>query len=154
MIFNDCHQLNQALPKVGRVMAIDVGTKRIGIALSDETRFLATPKLVLQRLSNLKDFAKIQQFAQENNVCAIIIGYPRKLDGSKDEMTDFVERFAKNLDEFLLKKFPILLFDERLSSAEAREINASELSRKNNTFVDDIAASVILQHFLDEIRVC
>jgi RNase H-fold protein (predicted Holliday junction resolvase) len=65
-------------------------------------------------------------------------------------MTEFVQKFAKNLNEFLEDKLPIFLFEERLTSFEARDIAASRLSIKKTKFVDDIAASFILQHFLDE----
>lgn len=152
MIFNNLNQVNQVLPTRGRIIAIDVGTKRIGIALSDVSRFIATPKLILSRQSNQKDFAKIAQIISENEVGAIVIGFPLHLDGSKDEMTEFVERFAKNIDEFLENKFPIFLFEERLTSFEAKQIAASSLSRKKDKFVDDIAASLILQHFLDDLK--
>jgi putative Holliday junction resolvase len=151
MIFTDFNQVNQALPKSGRLIALDLGTKRIGIALSDETRFLATPKLILNRLSNVQDFAKIKNFIAENSVVAIVIGHPFQMDGSPQPMTEFAEKFAKNFDEFLEGKFPIFLFEERLSSSEAREFNSSPLSRKKNKFIDDIAASVILQHFIDSL---
>ncbi|MES2961675.1 MAG: Holliday junction resolvase RuvX [Pseudomonadota bacterium] len=150
MIFNISDQLNQALPAKGRLMALDVGTKRIGIALSDESRFLATPKLIINRLSNQQDFEKIAKFITENQVVAVIVGRPLNMDGSAIPMTEFCERFAQNLDIFLKDKFPIFLFEERLTSFEAREINASGgISRKKDKFIDDIAASIILQHFLD-----
>jgi len=152
MIFNISDQLNQALPAKGRLMALDVGTKRIGIALSDESRFLATPKLIINRLSNQQDFEKIVKFITENQIVAAIIGRPLNMDGSAIPMTEFCERFAQNLDIYLEKKFPIFLFEERLSSFEAREINASGgISRKKDKFIDDIAASIILQHFLDMV---
>ena len=150
MIFNISDQLNQALPAKGRLMALDVGTKRIGIALSDESQFLATPKLIINRLSNQQDFEKIAKFITENQVVAVIVGRPLNMDGSAITMTEFCERFTQNLDIFLEKKFPIFLFEERLSSFEAREINASGgISRKKDKFIDDIAASIILQHFLE-----
>lgn len=152
MIFNNTTQVNQAGDK-GRIIGIDVGTKRIGIAICDSSRFIATPKMVLNRLSNAQDFAKIAQLIKENEIVAIVVGFPTHMDGSDDEMTEFVRRFAKNLDEFLENKFPIFLFEERLTSFEARQINASALSRKKNKFVDDIAASLILQHFIDDLQV-
>jgi putative Holliday junction resolvase len=152
MIFNISDQLNQALPAKGRLMALDVGTRRIGVALSDESRFLATPKLIINRLSNQQDFEKIAKFITENQIVAAIVGRPLNMDGSVIPMTEFCERFAQNLDIYLEKKFPIFLFEERLSSFEAREINASGgISRKKDKFIDDIAASIILQHFLDMI---
>ncbi len=151
MIFNNLSPVNQALPSKGRLMALDVGSKRIGIAISDESRFLATPKLILERLSNQKDFEKIKKFSEENQIVAIVIGRPLAMDGSAIPMTEFSEKFAKNFDDFLENKLPIFLFEERLTSFEARDVNASGVSRKKNKFIDDIAASFILQHFLDEI---
>ena len=149
MIFNDLNQVNQALPVKGRIMALDLGTKRIGIALSDETRFIATPKLVLNRHGNVADFVKIKNFFEENKAVAIVIGRPIQMNGEPHQMTVFAENFAKNFNEFLENKFPLFLFEERLTSFEAKELHASSLSRKKNEFVDDIAASLILQHFLD-----
>lgn len=150
-IFRNSDQLNQALLPKGRLMGLDVGTKRIGLAVSDESRFIATPKLIINRLSNLKDFEKIKKFIEENLIVGIVIGRPVNMDGSQIVMTEFCERFAKNFDDFLGNKFPIFLFEERLSSFSARDANASELSRKKNKFVDDIAASFILQHFLEQL---
>ncbi len=152
MIYSDLNQVNQALPSKGRLMALDLGTKRIGIALSDETRLIATPKLVINRQSNEVDFGKIKNFIAENRVAAIVIGRPIDMDGNRTPMTEFSEKFTKNFDEFLEKNFPIFLFEERLTSFEAKEIDASELSRKKSKFIDDIAASFILQHFLDAIK--
>ena len=149
MIFNDCAQLNQHLPAKGRLLGIDIGTKRIGLALSDETRLIATPKLIINRQSNEKDFEKIKNFIEENRVVAIVAGRPLTMAGEAQAMSQFAENFSKNLDEFLEKKLPIFLFEERLSSFEARSFNSSKLSRKKNKFVDDIAASVILQHFME-----
>ena len=77
------------------------------------------------------------------------------MDGSLIPMTEFSEKFAHNLDWFLEKNLPIFLFEERLTSFEAREINNSALSRKKKSqakFIDDIAASLILQHFLETVR--
>ncbi|MDX2083596.1 MAG: Holliday junction resolvase RuvX [Rickettsiales bacterium] len=152
-IFKDLTNTNQevlkSLPKFGRLLGIDVGTKRIGIALSDASRFIATPKLIINRRSNQKDFSVIENFIKENEIVAIVIGHPIDMDESIIFMTKFCEEFAQNLDLFLGKKLPIFLFEERLTSFEAREINNSKLSRKKNKFVDDIAASLILQHFMD-----
>ncbi len=157
MIFNSLLNPNQdykkILPKNGSLLAIDVGTKRLGIAKSDETRFIATPKLIINRQGNLKDFTKIAELIEEYKTVAIVIGYPINMDGKNIEMTEFAQNFAENLDKFLDDKFPIFLFEERLSSFEARNFGYSKISRKHkNKFIDDIAASVILQHFLDDLR--
>lgn len=147
MIFNCQNQLNQAVVPDGRLIALDVGTKRIGIATCDATRLLTSPRQILNRQSNLKDFEKIKKFIIENESVAIVIGLP--ID-SPDTMK-FIIKFAENFDEFLEKKFPIFLFDERLSSFEAKEFHTSPLSRKKNKFVDDIAASLILERFLNHL---
>lgn len=149
MIFLTKKDLMAALATSGRLVALDVGTKRIGLALSDESRFIATPKMILNRQSNLKDFAKIADFISSNQACAVIIGLPLNQDELGKKIHEFIKKFGENFDEFLQKKFPILFFDERLTSFEAREFNTSQLSRKNNKFIDDIAASLILQHFLE-----
>lgn len=130
--------------KNGRLMALDVGTKRIGIATCDATRLIATPRAILNRHSNISDLAKIKEFAEENEVVGIVIGIPiGYVDTCK-----IIKNFAENLEKILEKKIPIILFDESLSSFEAKEIHASPLSRKKNKFVDDIAAAIILEHFL------
>jgi putative Holliday junction resolvase len=130
--------------KNGRLMALDVGTKRIGIATCDATRLIATPRAILNRHSNISDLAKIKEFAEENEVVGIVIGLP--IDYA--DTCKIIKNFAENLEKILEKKIPIILFDESLSSFEAKEIHASPLSRKKNKLVDDIAAAIILEHFL------
>ena len=147
MIFKITDQLNQAIPS-GRLMGLDVGTKRIGVATYDDSKLITTPQLVLNRQSNLKDFVKIKEFFDENKITAIVIGLPLAMNGEKSKMSEFVEKFTKNFDEFLAGKIPIYLFDERLTSFEARIFNDSQLSRKKNKFYDDISASLILRSFL------
>lgn len=152
MILNHKNELNQVILQekstLGRILGLDVGSKRIGVALSDELRFIASPKMVLHRKSNKDDFLKIQEFIKEYKILAIIIGLPLNMDDSESEMSKFVRNFTDNLDDFFDKKIPILLVDERLSSFEARRYGSSKLSRKNQ-HCDDIAAAVILQACLD-----
>ncbi len=151
MIFSNLNQLNQVLPNKGRLLGLDIGTKRIGLAISDSDQFIATPKLIINRQGDEKDFVKIKQFIDENPVIAIVMGYPINMDNSPIEMTQFVANFSQKFDEFFAKKMPLFLFEERLTSFEARSINNSGLWRKKSKFVDDIAASLILQHFLDHL---
>jgi putative holliday junction resolvase len=156
-VFNISNHLNQDykkyLPSKGRILAIDVGTKKIGISISDETRIIATPKLIIKRQSNQKDFAKILEFITQNFASAIVIGRPVQMDNSITKMTIFSENFAKNFDIFLEQKFPIFLFEERLSSFEAQMIDQEGISKRHNhQNIDDIASSIILQHFLDFIK--
>lgn len=151
-IFSDLKSINQASLKEGRLLGIDVGTKRLGLAISDATRLIANPKTIIKRQSNLKDFAKIQEIIEQNQIVGIVVGMPVNMDGSPIAMTEFAKKFSENLDEFLAKKLPIFFADERLSSYEARQITSSEAFYQNKEFDDDIAASVILQDFIDELR--
>jgi putative Holliday junction resolvase len=132
------------LPKSGRLMALDIGLKRIGIATCDSTRFIATPRLIINRSNIQNDLTKIKQFAEENEVVGIVVGLPINYP----ETCEFIQKFSQNLNQFLEEKLPIVFWDETLSSFEAKEINRSPLSRKKTKFVDDIAASIILEHFL------
>lgn len=155
-VFNISNHLNQDykqyLPKKGKLLAIDVGTKKIGIATCDETRFLVTPKSIIKRQGDEKDFTKIKDFIHQNYIVAIVVGRPLQMDGAITQMTIFCEKFAKNLDIFLGEKLPIFLFEERLSSFEAKMVNNSSLVKRHGKNIDDIASSIILEHFLEEIK--
>lgn len=142
---------HNTLPSQGKIMAIDVGTRRIGLAASCELQFLATPKSIINRKSNDKDFTIIKDFILKNEIKAVVIGYPTHMDGKTNQMTGFSINFTKNLDTFLAKEgilLPIIMYDERLSSFEAQEIARSLPSRKKLKHFDDIAARVILDDFL------
>ena len=155
MIFREISDYKKILPTKGRILALDVGTKKIGVAICDDTQTIATPKLIIKRQSNLKDFAVIKNLIEEYQVIGIVAGMPVDMDESEIPMTQFALNFCENLDVFLEKKLPIFFFDERLTSFEAREIGGSRLSRKKNKsqkYIDDIAASLILQGFLDSLR--
>ena len=102
-IYNTKNLLNQVLPAAGRIMALDVGQKRIGIAITDESRFLSSPKDILTRRSNERDFEKIADFIKTHKILAIIIGLPLNMDDSESEMSKFVRKFSENLDNFLKK---------------------------------------------------
>lgn len=154
MIYKDIQKLNQDLPQKGRLMGLDVGTKTIGVAISDASWIVSNPKLTIKRQSNQKDFLVIKKIIEENSIKAIVVGLPLNMDGSESKMSEFVRKFADNLDMFL-QDFKIIFFDERLSSFAAEEIML-EAKTKNNQkkkLIDQIAASVILQGALDNISI-
>ena len=134
-------------------MAIDVGTKRIGIAICDKSRMIATPKTTIIRSSNAADFAKIKQLITENDIKALIIGLPVNMDDSENEMTKFARNFAINLDRFL-GDFKICFHDERLSSFMVKndiaQIGIFGKSKKKKEVIDQMAASLILQSVLSD----
>jgi len=138
-----------------RAVGLDLGLKRIGIAVSDETRTLARPVGVL-RAPNLDAVALEQvalamdRLAQEDGaVDTVVIGLPRRLDGSPTDLTPRVEAFAKRLSR--RTGLPVVFQDERLSSREAESLLA--LREKNwrarKARLDAASAAVILQEYLD-----
>jgi putative Holliday junction resolvase len=148
--------IKNLLPNSGRLISLDVGTKRIGVAICDDKRIIATPKLIINRQSNLKDFTQIMQLIIENTIVAVIIGLPIDINGNSTAVSKFVNNFAINLDCFLQAKLnteiPIILFDERFSSFEARRIVKSKIYSKKTKFYDDISANIILEHFLKDYQ--
>ncbi len=151
MIIQDYQLFNKIVPSQVKLLAIDVGTKRLGLATCDELRFLTTPRQIITRQSNEKDFAQIKNMCEEYRVVAIIIGFPINMDGSLNPMSQFTLKFSAELDEFL-QDYKIFYADERLTSFEAKDISMSIASRKSQKHYDDIAASVILRDFIDLVK--
>ena len=156
MIYREITDCKKILPTKGRILALDVGTKKIGVAICDDTQTIATPKLIIKRQSNLKDFATLLSIIQENPVIAIIFGFPIKMDGSENLMSDFVMNFVKNFEIFLkdllVKNIVLVVFDERLSSFKARDFMNKTTKKSEKKDYDDISASLILEHFLNDLR--
>jgi putative Holliday junction resolvase len=138
-----------------RVVAFDVGERRIGVAVSDVTRTLARPSGVLRPASFERDAvrlaaAEIERLRQEDDgVATIVVGVPRRLDGSPTAMTALVNAFAAELGR--LTRLPIVLQDERLTSREAESrLAVTERDwRARKPRLDAAAAAIILQEYLD-----
>jgi putative Holliday junction resolvase len=139
---------------VGRIVGLDVGERRIGVAISDATGTLARPVTVL-RTSGLDGDAllvtgrEIERLADDEGLASIVVGLPRRLDGSAGEMTPRVEAFAARLRT--RTGLPVALQDERLSSqeAESRLAIREKSWRARKEKLDAAAAAVILQDYLD-----
>jgi putative Holliday junction resolvase len=139
---------------VGRIVALDVGERRIGVAVSDPTGTLARPLTAL-RTTGLDGDAlnvsldEVARLAGEDPLDAIVVGLPRRLDGSPNDMTLRIERFAARLRD--RAGLAVILQDERLTSVEAESRLASReknwQARKDR--LDAAAAAVILQDYLD-----
>ncbi len=136
----------------GRIMALDVGDRRIGIALSDPEGLLAFAHSILQRKGREKDTAAIQQLADESEVAVIIVGLPLSLDGGDSQQTERVRRFAVDLSARIRQS--VVLRDERLSTVAAQRAQreAGHSSISGRTSLDAWAAAHILQGYLDELR--
>ena len=138
-----------------RVLGIDYGAKRIGLALSDATATLASPwRLLLRPPSEAETLRimikEIDTLAKDDDgLEAVVVGWPRRLDGSPTHQTAVVETFARALEAKIA--LPVVLQDERLSSHEAEARLAVKESdwRKRKAKLDAMAAAVILQDYLD-----
>ena len=153
MIYKNFSELNQNLQPNNRVIGLDVGTKTIGIAMSDSSRTISTPKLTINRKGNKKDFPALEKFIKENDIKAAIIGLPIESEGSEIDMNDFIKRFAANLDQFLSHQ-KICFFDESLTTFIANDDISSEWKIRNakkKGLLDQVAAGVMLQSALDSL---
>ena len=132
-----------------RLMALDVGERRIGIALSD-SGILATPHSVLQRKSKAEDFARLGRLIAELKIERVIVGLPYSLSGPEEmgPQARRVQRYAESLAVTL--SVPIEYFDERYSTVDAAA-SLSALGEKK-VAIDAAAAAVILQNYLDSLK--
>jgi putative Holliday junction resolvase len=129
----------------GRVLALDYGRRRIGMALSDELRVTARPLGILERSNRRNDLHRLREIARQHAVTLIAVGHPVGLGGEAGEMAAETERFASRLGRE--SGIPVELADERLTSWEAREILRAR-GQRNRGRDDDLAAAVILRDFL------
>ncbi len=135
----------------GRVLGLDLGQARIGVAISDPERRLAVPFGTI-RTGPPEDVKAIAAIVGEQQVSAIVVGHPLSMSGRAGEAADHAERFAEALRGFL--GLPVHLQDERLSTVQAeRDLGARGLrGRERREVVDQTAAMVILQAYLDSAR--
>jgi putative Holliday junction resolvase len=136
-----------------RFLALDVGSKRIGIAVSDELGLTAQPVLTLEVHRNRRDdLRSIARLARRFAVTGIVVGNPLHLSGDDSLRALKTRQFAAELGE--LTGLPIHLWDERLTSRAAHEIlyEAGRARENHKQIVDQVAATLILQSFLDENR--
>jgi len=140
-------------PRPPRYLALDVGSKRIGVAVSDELGLTSQPVLTLERRRNPReDLRSIARLCRRFEVAGIVVGNPRGEDGQLTPQALKIQSFAHELGE--LTKLPIHLWDERLTSQEAHQIlyEAGHARQTHSRLVDQVAATLILQSFLDELR--
>lgn len=135
---------------MGRVLGLDLGDRRIGIAMSDATRTLASGRDVYQRRSLDEDLEHLEKLVKEESISEIVLGLPCNMDGTLGERAQKTLRFKALLEEKL--KLPVVLFDERLTTEEAeRVLLSADVSRKKRKrVIDQLAAVIILQRYLDQ----
>ena len=136
-----------------RIMALDVGDSRIGVALSDPLEMLASPLTIIKRLNEASDVRSIVNLVNENKAGRLIVGLPLSLSGEAGMQAQKVKDFAEKLVSVL--SIPLEMVDESFSTVTAREY-MRETGRKKDRFKkkdDAVAAAVILQSYLDEASV-
>lgn len=134
------------------MLGLDVGTKTVGLALSDVTRSIATPYQTLKRTKFTADAKAIAEIATKEGVGGLVIGLPLNLDGSEGPRAQSTRAFARNLSGHV--DLPMVFWDERLSTAAVeRHLIEADASRKRRAeVVDRMAAAYILQGALDRLR--
>jgi putative Holliday junction resolvase len=134
-----------------RLLGLDHGSKRLGLAISDPLGMFARELTIIKRTTDEDDFARIRQIVTQEAVEGIVIGVPTNYEArpgqqsQADEVRQWVEALGKQVS------LPLVLWDEQLSSADARELARSK-RRKPSDPIDDLAARVILQSYLDALR--
>jgi len=136
-------------PAVRRILAIDYGSRRIGLAVTDELGLTAQGLPTLHRTNQRNDFDHLRRTIKHHSVGEIVVGLPLRMSGETGTQSRKVEEFAKALRGRF--KLPVHLFDERLTSVEAnRVLDETEMGgRRRKEVVDKLAAVLILQAFLD-----
>jgi putative pre-16S rRNA nuclease len=142
-----------ALQPGTRLLGLDVGTKTVGMALSDVTRTVATPYETLKRTKFTADAKQIAGIVEKEGVGGLVIGLPLNLDGSEGPRAQSTRAFARNLAAHI--PIPMAFWDERLSTAAVeRHLIEADASRKRRAeVIDRMAAAYILQGALDRLRV-
>jgi putative Holliday junction resolvase len=150
--FQDAVTFFGELPAGRRLIGIDAGTKTLGLALSDVNRGIASPLETIKRTKFTVDAARLLGICAEHKVAGLVLGLPINLDGSEGARAQSTRALARNLNK--ISPLPILLWDERLTTAEAeRMLIAADQSRKKRAdVIDKLAATIILQNVLDRMR--
>lgn len=131
------------------MLGLDVGSKRIGIAVSDPLGITAQGLETLQRQNKRLDFEKLEKLARDYSVAEVVVGFPLRMSGAEGVQAEKMHRFADELRERL--QIPVHLWDERLTSAEAnRLLRETEMSiQRRAQVIDQMAAVLILQSWME-----
>jgi len=133
----------------GRILAVDIGEKRIGLALSDLTGTIAAPLIVIQHINRLIDAAQIAQLSSEHQVRQIVVGIPINENNRDNPQIRHVMKFMDALKD--QTSIPVVTWDESFSTNNAQRVRQQMgVSKKDRSgHLDDLAAAIILQSYLD-----
>ncbi|WP_376873997.1 Holliday junction resolvase RuvX [Albirhodobacter sp. R86504] len=139
------------MPAFGAIAGLDLGTKTIGVSVSDSMRSVATPLSTIRREKFTLDVAQLLKITTAREIKGLVLGLPRNMDGSEGPRCQSTRAFARNLEK--LTPLPITFWDERLSTVAAeRAMLEADMSRKRRAeVIDHVAAGYILQGALDRL---
>ena len=148
----DIEDFKKSIGNKSRLLGIDPGKKRIGLAISDEDKLVSTPLKTILKKKNFDFIKEIKEIIEENNIKGIVVGNPLNMDGSKGSSSQSSNDFARNLSNNI--SIPITMWDERLSSEGAFKLsgNIGVNTSKKIEKLDQNAASFILQGVLDYLK--
>lgn len=151
-VFEAIEDFAAVLPRMRGVAGLDLGTKTIGVAVSDRLLTVATPVETIQRTKFTEDAARLLKLAAARELCGFVLGLPRNMDGSEGPRCQSTRAFARNLAA--LTPLPIGFWDERLSTvaAERALLEADATRKRRKEVIDRVAAGYILQGVLDRMR--
>lgn len=137
----------------GRILGVDFGDTRTGLAVSDASRFLASGIGYVSPGGIVKTADKVSEVAREQNVSAIVVGLPKNMDGSEGFRADRCREFAELLRE-RLENIPVAMMDERMTTMSAsRYLNETNTrGQKRKGVIDTLSAQIILQNALDRLK--
>jgi putative holliday junction resolvase len=141
------------LPPTGKLLGLDLGTRTVGVAISDAMRYSATPLETIARTKFTADAARIAALVEENNAVGIVLGLPLNMDGSEGPRAQSTRAFARNLAQKVA--VPIAFWDERLSTSAVERMMIDEANMRRDkraAVIDKLAASYILQGALERLR--
>ncbi len=152
-IHEDPASFASEIPPMRALMGLDLGTKTIGVAVSDTFCSVATPLETVRRKKFGLDAARLLEIAKDRNIAGIVLGLPRNMDGSEGPRAQSTRAFARNFSR--LSDIPITFWDERLSTvaAERALLEADTSRRRRAEVIDHVAAGYILQGLLDRLAV-
>jgi putative Holliday junction resolvase len=151
-LFETVEDILPAISNMQALMGLDLGTKTIGVALSDSFQTVATPMETVKRKKFGIDAARLLEIIDQRSVGAIVLGLPRNMDGTEGPRCQSTRAFARNLAR--LTDLPIGFWDERLSTVAAEKalLEADTSRKRRSEVIDHVAASYILQGALDRMR--
>ncbi|MDA7827968.1 Holliday junction resolvase RuvX [Rhodobacteraceae bacterium] len=152
MITDDIAEFAQAVPPLSPLIGLDLGTKTIGIAISDTFLSVASPIDTIKRTKFTADAEAVIAYITSRNIGGLVLGLPRNMDGTEGPRCQATRAFARNFDR--MWPIPITFWDERLSTVAAEKalLEADTTRKRRSEVIDHVAASYILQGTLDRLR--